>query len=213
MGRPRCQMGRPFGARARACACAQSSDDPSRPLARKQNADSTGVAKFMCRRVRWAPALVAVASLLTVLRVALFPVVAWGQGPSTALHDNTPSPVARGLAHLRGARSTNASVSLNVDLATREPVELEELIRAASTPGSPSYGHYLTPEQYDARFAPTASELSAVETWLRGLGLDVAGASPDNSLVHVDASTAAIEQAFGVNINNYTFQGREFYAN
>ncbi len=104
-------------------------------------------------------------------------------------------------------------MSLNVDLATREPVQLEELIRAVSTPGSPSYGHYLTPEEYDARFAPTGSEVRAVDTWLRGLGLHVAGVSPDNSLVEVNASTAAVERAFGVTINNYAFQGREFYAN
>ena len=104
-------------------------------------------------------------------------------------------------------------MSLNVDLATREPAQLEEVIRAASTPGSSSYGHYLTPEQYEARFAPTASELRAVETWLRGLRLHVTGASPDNSLVHVNAPTAAVERAFGVAINNYVFQDREFYAN
>ena len=104
-------------------------------------------------------------------------------------------------------------MSLNVDLATREPAELEELIRAVSTPGSSLYGHYLTPEQYQTRFAPTTGELRAAETWLRGQGLHVAGASPDNSLVHVNGSTAAVERAFGVTINNYTYSGREFYAN
>ena len=144
--------------------------------------------------------------------MALHPAVAWGQPPAASLRNTTPGPVARGLARLRGARSTRATLSLNVDLATREPAQLEELIRAASTPGSPSYGHYLTPVQYAARFAPTAGELRAVEAWLRGLGLHVVGASPDNSLVHVDASTAAVERALAVNINNYAFQGREFYA-
>ncbi len=167
----------------------------------------------MCRRVRWAPALVAIASLVPACYVALYPALAWGQAPLTSLHENTPGPVARGLAHLRGARSTGASVSLNVDLATREPAQLEELIRAASTPASSSYGHYLTPEQYQARFAPTTGELRAAETWLRGQGLHVAGASPDNSLVHVNGSTAAVERAFGISINNYTYSGREFYAN
>ncbi len=167
----------------------------------------------MFRRLRGAPALVAIASLIPASYAAIDPGLAWGQAPLAALHENIPRPVAHGLAHLRGARSGSASVSLNVDLATREPAELEELIRDASTPGSRSYGHYLTPEQYDARFAPTAGEVRAVEMWLRGLGLHVAGASPDNSLVHVDGSTAAVEQAFGVTINDYAFQDREFYAN
>ncbi len=163
-------------------------------------------------RARLALVLLAIAGLLPAWGLALHPAVAWGQPPAASLRNTTPGPVARGLARLRGARSTRATLSLNVDLATREPAQLEELIRAASTPGSPSYGHYLTPVQYAARFAPTAGELRAVEAWLRGLGLHVVGASPDNSLVHVDASTAAVERALAVNINNYAFQGREFYA-
>ena len=163
----------------------------------------------MCR----VSALLALASTLPLWCVALNPGVAWGQPPLTSLHANAPGPVVRGLAYLRGARRTNAPVSLNVDLATREPAELEELIRAASTPGSSLYGHYLTPEQYQTRFAPTTGELRAAETWLRGQGLHVAGASPDNFLVHVNGSTAAVERAFGVTINNYTYSGREFYSN
>ncbi len=166
--------------------------------------------RYLCR---WASALIAITILAAASRVALYPDLAWAQPPSLSLHDDTPGPVARGFAHLRGARSKSAAVSLNIDLATREPAQLEELIRAASTPGSRSYGHYLTPAQYRARFAPTAGELRAVETWLRGLGLHVAGASADNSLVHVNGSIAAVEQAFGITINNYAFQAREFYAN
>jgi kumamolisin len=102
---------------------------------------------------------------------------------------------------------------LNVDLATREQAQLEDLIRAASMPGTASYGHYLTPEQYRARFAPTSSEVRVAEAWLRSQGLHVAGASSDNSLIHVTASTAAAERALGVSINSYAFGGREFYAN
>src|SRR5271165_3990028 len=160
----RCQMGSSCGGRAR------SSDDRSRHPSGGRHAHCTGVLRFVFRRVRWAPALVAIASLIPAWRVAIDPGPAWGQPPLAALHENIPRPVAHGLAHLRGARSRSASVSLNVDLATREPAQLEELIRDASTPGSRSYGHYLTPEQYDARFAPTAGEVRAVESWLRGLG-------------------------------------------
>ncbi len=158
-------------------------------------------------------ALLAIACMISVWRATLSPAVARAQAATTSLRGNAPGPVIRGLARLRGARSANAPVSLNVDLATREPGQLDELIRAASTPGSPSYGHYLTPEQYRARFAPTSNEVGAAETWLRSQGLHVAGASPDNSLVHVTASTATAARAFGLDINNYTFGGRDFYAN
>jgi kumamolisin len=172
-----------------------------------------GLALVICRRVRSVSALLAIAGMVSLWGMALNVSAAGAQPGVTSLRGNTPGPVVHGAARLRGARGANATVSLNVDLATREPAQLEGLIQAASVPGTASYGHYLTPEQYRARFAPTSSEVRAAETWLRGQGLHVAGASPDNFLIHVSASTAAVERAFGVNINSYAAEGHEFYAN
>jgi subtilase family serine protease len=129
------------------------------------------------------------------------------------LYGDTPAPVAQDQALLRGPYASDAVLSLNVGLAVRQSSELNELIQAASTPGGPEYGHYLTNAQYLATYAPTSVEVSAVAAWLRGQGLDVTGASPDHLLVYVRASTAAVEHAFGVTINSYSLDRREFHSN
>jgi hypothetical protein len=141
------------------------------------------------------------------------PGVAHGQSASGVLSDDVAAPVAQGLIVAQGEHAANASLSLNVSLAAREPVQLEELIQAASTPGSPDYGRYLTQAQYDARYAPSDEQVDAVESWLTGQGLEVTGISPDNSIVHVLAPTSAVEHAFATRIENYRLAGREFYAN
>jgi subtilase family serine protease len=129
------------------------------------------------------------------------------------LSGDTPVPVAQGHALLRGPYASNAVLSVNIGLPVRRASELNEVIQAASTPGNPDYGHYLTNAQYLATYAPTSSEVSAAAAWLRRQGLDVTGVSPDNLLVYVRASTIAAEHAFGVAIKTYTFAGREFHAN
>jgi kumamolisin len=159
-------------------------------------------------------ARVALAVLLGLVGwLALAQATAWGQPAQKAVAGQLPTPVQQGQAQLQGSRPASAPLSLNVDLSVRESAQLNNVIAAASTPSSPSYGHYLTEGEYMARYAPTGEQVAAVESWLRSQGLQVTGATEDNLLVHVEGSTAAVESAFGVAVNNYATSGREFYAN
>jgi kumamolisin len=132
---------------------------------------------------------------------------------SVVLGGQMPAVVAHGDALALGARAPSSTMKLNIDLAVRDGGELSRLIAAAGTPGSQSYGDYLTRAQYRARFAPTAAQLAAVESWLAGEHLEVSGVSADNLLVHVRASTALVEHAFGTAIEDYRAGDRSFYAN
>lgn len=138
---------------------------------------------------------------------------AQGASASKALARSVPSVVAQGVAQVVGPRAASTRITLNVDLQVREQAGLQELITAASTPDSPSYGDYLTQAEYLARFAPTDAEVQAVVSWLRSEGLDVTGASPDNELVHVATTTGLAQRAFAITIDNYTLAGHAFYAN
>lgn len=152
----------------------------------------------------------AVALVATVLGLA--PSTALASSDARALPSAVPAPVAGGGAHLLATRPGSASMRLNVALEVRESSELDALIEAASTPGSPRYGDYLTEDQYMTHFAPTASQLAAVQSWLRGRGLHVMGASKDDLLVYVESPTAAVERAFGVKIGEYAAEDRRFFA-
>src|SRR3954452_1594202 len=76
-------------------------------------------------------------------------------GPATArLAHSAPSWAAGALA-LRAAPASQR-LAVRVYLAPRGGTAgLDAAIRTVSTPGSPSYRHFLTPAQYRTRFAPT----------------------------------------------------------
>lgn len=135
------------------------------------------------------------------------------QGNGKPVQGVTPAAVAQGRAATRGRHDPNHVLNLNVGLGVHNSAQLDALIQAASTPGDPLYGHYLTNEQYMAQYAPTAAEVQAAVSWLTSQGLTVTGTTADNLLVHVRASAKAAEQAFGVSINDYTAEGRSFHSN
>ena len=154
----------------------------------------------------WRAALAAVAALL----VALLGVSVALGAAAKVVGGRPPTPVATGKAVRRRARPAATPISLNLDLAVRERAALQQLIVAASTPGSPSYGHYLSKSQCMARFAPTSEDVESVSAWARGEHLRVTGVSKDNLLVHVRGPTAAVEHAFNVAVGEFTADGRNF---
>ncbi|MDQ1534192.1 MAG: hypothetical protein QOF28_1953, partial [Actinomycetota bacterium] len=123
-----------------------------------------------------------------------------------------PRQVTSHAVGVRRHHDANAVLALNVGLAVHHSAELDEVIRAASTPGDPAYGHYLTQTQYKARYAPTDAEVAAVRSWLTGSGLRVTGVSVDNLIVSAEAKTSVAERAFAVTINDYRGP-HSFYAN
>ena len=68
---------------------------------------------------------------------------------------------------------TSGTVSARVYLAGQDPAGLAAYAQAVSTPGSASYGQYLTPAQVQDRFGPTSDQLTAIKAWLTGAGLTV----------------------------------------
>jgi hypothetical protein len=126
---------------------------------------------------------------------------------------DTPAAVSHGKAQPNGRHDPNAVFRVNVSLGVHDSAGLDALIRAASTPGSPQYGHYLTKAQYIARYAPTGADVAAVESWLRSQGLTVRGVSAENLIVHATGSVRTLERAFRVTINDYRQNGRAFHAN
>lgn len=61
----------------------------------------------------------------------------------------------------------SSAVSFTVALTQQNIHQLESKLLAVSTPGSPSYGQYLSDDELNTIFAPTAGASSAVESWLK----------------------------------------------
>ncbi len=112
-----------------------------------------------------------------------------------------------------GAANLAQQATITVSLPHRDPSGLAAFDQAVSTLGSPSYGHFLTLQQFDARYAPSAISLATVENWLTGRGLSIAYVSSDRTTIVASGSLAEMSASFGVSFSNYeTAQGGTYWA-
>jgi hypothetical protein len=113
-----------------------------------------------------------------------------------------------------GGLAPTTALGLTVVLAPRDEAALAALASAVSTPGSPSYHHYLSVGQFAARFGASAANVAAVRATLRGEGLDPGALAPDGLSIAVTGSAADASRAFDVSLHRYReHSGRQVYAN
>jgi subtilase family serine protease len=103
-------------------------------------------------------------------------------------------------APLVGAIDPNAQLHLAIGLPVRDPAGLQAFVGAVSDPSSPMYGRYLTPAQFVARFAPSASDYQVVTAFARAHGLNVSGTHRNRIVLDVTASAQTIERAFSLTL-------------
>ena len=131
-------------------------------------------------------------------------------GPASAAPARkTVDPASSWTAHAGSASSlpSTAQVSVKVWLSARNTAALKALVASVSNPHSANYGAYLSADQYRAQYAPSADEVSAVSSWLKGAGLGIDGTGPDNQFVAAHGSPAAIESAFAAGLRQFSVNG------
>src|SRR5579884_528069 len=116
-------------------------------------------------------------------------------------------------AQLLQAADANQQLNLSIGLQLRNADQLDALLAAMYDPQSPQYRQYLTPDQFNQLFAPTASDVQQVVSFLQGQGLTVTNVAPNNMLIDASGTVAQVQQAFGTQINNYRVGSHTFYAN
>ena len=85
--------------------------------------------------------------------------------------------------------------------------------KAVSTPGSASYGKFLTPAQFRAKFSPAQSDVNAVSSWLRSQGFQVNAGPANRKYVEATGSLAKAAKAFGTSFAQYRTEGRTVRGN
>ena len=111
-----------------------------------------------------------------------------------------------------GNTSSGQSVGFSVVLPLRDAAGAEQLARAVSTPGSAQYRHYVSADQFNARFAPSSASVGAVENFLKSQGFAVSGVAAGNRWVTASGTAAQVNRAFGTQLKNYTWKGRKLRA-
>lgn len=107
-----------------------------------------------------------------------------------------------------GAADPNASVGFRVYLGWNDPAGAAALATAVSDPHSASYGQYLTPNQFRQRFAPSSSQASQVQNWLRGQGFSLTYTPTNNHYVSAEGTVAQIQTAFATQMGMYSVNGQ-----
>lgn len=104
----------------------------------------------------------------------------------------------------RGAlaeQSPGTPISVTLALRLRNVDQAETLLIALHTSGDPLFHHFLTADQFGARFAPEDTEVARVISALEKYGLAVERTTA--TTVKVAGLPSQLEQAFGVTLHSY----------
>ncbi|TQK79210.1 pro-kumamolisin-like protein, partial [Streptomyces puniciscabiei] len=114
-----------------------------------------------------------------------------------------------------GSVAAGKRISVAISLTPRGGRALDTFVAEVSDPHSSSYGHYLTKQQFGARFGRTDAEIKQLKDYLRAQGLTVGKVHSGNLLVDADGTAAQLEKAFGTKLSTWkdARTGRSFYAN
>ncbi|MEU3562907.1 protease pro-enzyme activation domain-containing protein [Kitasatospora sp. NPDC006786] len=164
-------------------------------------------------------------SLALAAAIAVLPLTAVSLGVSTAQAATPnatprvalPNTVNPAVAHSekKGDVPAAQQIAVSVSLKLRDSDALDRFLTAVATPGTPEYGHYLTPEQFTARFGPTQAAVDQVRTYLAQQGLTVGEVSANRQVVNAHGTAAQVSQAFGTHESSYLDPQlqRAFFAN
>ncbi|MFJ7909641.1 protease pro-enzyme activation domain-containing protein [Kitasatospora sp. NPDC096204] len=164
-------------------------------------------------------------SLALAAAIAVLPLTAVSLGVSTAQAATPnatprvalPNTVNPAVAHSekKGDVPAAQQIAVSVSLKLRDADALDRFLTAVATPGTPEYGHYLTPEQFTARFGPTQAAVDQVRTYLAQQGLTVTEVSANRQVVNAHGTAVQVSQAFGTHESSYLDPQlqRAFFAN
>ncbi len=146
---------------------------------------------------------------ISVLSVAL--IARAKQNTPFVLTSQTVPLVSR--AHLLGAADAQQKLDLSVGLQLRNRQDLQSLLSDMYNPQSPSYHHFLTPQQFAEEFGQTAEQQQQVIDYLQQAGLTISHIASNGLLIDASATVAQAEAAFHVAIKTYQVGAHVFYAN
>jgi subtilase family serine protease len=150
--------------------------------------------------------VVAAASLAVVAGSLVLAAPSQASGPAAAARAIAGThPAWATAAADAGALAAGAEITGTVYLAGQDAAGLTAYATAVSDPASATYGEYLSPAAFKARFGATAAQVSAVQKWARDSGLTVL--STTDHAVKVRGTNSALTKAFGTGVHEYRVSG------
>src|SRR5690242_8127727 len=143
-----------------------------------------------------------------VLAAVAAPALADGSGSSEPAAAKSPRSVVRDTkpnwttySPRVATAPAGKTVNARVFLASRNEDALAQAVTAVSDPASPSYGHYITPEQFRSTYGPAPDAATKVTKWLRSAGMSVSAPQSNGRYVDVSGTVASAQKAFGQSLS------------
>jgi subtilase family serine protease len=151
----------------------------------------------------------AVAALVTSAGAAT-----WAAGSSsgnTTLPGSLPTWATA--AHRVGSSDGSQKVGFRIYLRNRDAAGAAAYARAVSTKGNALYGKFLSPAQFRSRFSPTDTDVTHVETWLRGQGFTIGVVPDNNKYVEAIGTVSTAAKAFNTSFATFRYRGQTMRSN
>jgi subtilase family serine protease len=150
-----------------------------------------------------------VAALVLLSSLSAFMPLASAQ--TYAIHGNTPGFIQK--SQDLGPVDPSSVISVTAWLKLHNEAKLDKLVESQRQKGSPNYQKWITQDQFNSSFSPTAQEVKAVQNFLSAHGVTTLTVAENNFYVKVQGTVAAIEKAFNVQIDSYKLNGETHRSN
>lgn len=97
---------------------------------------------------------------------------------------------------------SNASVKVAIALNYNNKAQLDQLVADQSNPLSGRYHQYLSNDQFNAQFAPTAQQVAQVEASLRQHGFTITQEFANRTVIDATAPAAAVNETFQTEVHD-----------
>jgi subtilase family serine protease len=94
-----------------------------------------------------------------------------------------------------------------------QQAQLDALVQAQQTPGSPYYHAWLTPAQYASRFGLSDADLAKVQSWLESQGFNIDRVSNSHTSISFSGTASQVESAFQTEMHRYQLDAETHFAN
>jgi subtilase family serine protease len=120
----------------------------------------------------------------------------------------------KGQAQYVGRLPETQSLRIDIVLPLRNQAELDSFLRELYDPSGAAFRHFLTVQEFTARFGPTQEDYDAVISYAKAHGLAVVGGTRDGMEVQAEGSVGNIERAFHVSMGLYQHptENRTYFA-
>jgi subtilase family serine protease len=112
-----------------------------------------------------------------------------------------------------GPVDPNSVIAVTVWLQLHNEGKLDTLVKEQKQKGSANYRKWITQDQFNATFGPTAKEVGLVQKFLTSRNLSVEAIAENNMYIKVQGTVGDVQKAFHVQINKYKFNGKTYRGN